>query len=135
MPDGRPLTDEEQSASAYAAEESHKNRRRKPDPVRTIIVASAVTLALGAITWAAATTASTLSAHEAKLSSHEAKWEVLDTKVNYLVDGMKDMRQNANDAHQVVVDVQDSAKALHEIVMVLQANQAKLPAAAKTKPR
>lgn len=79
--------------------ETTQNRRRKPDPVKTIVVASFVSLGLAALGWAAQTTASNMSSLRHDIDSHErddaGKWGEMNSKVNYLVDGVKELRSAA----------------------------------------
>lgn len=94
--------------------ETTQNRRRKPDPVRTIIIASCVSIGLAALGWAAQTTATTAQNTATNLFTHErdeaGKWGEMNSKVNYLVDGMKELRETAIVTTKAIADVMESQR-------------------------
>lgn len=108
----------------------HSNRRRKPDPVRSILIASVVSLALGAIAWAASTTASTLKEHQKQIDAHEkedaSKWGQNDAKIDYLVEGMREFRETTKEYRASSRDMREAARALREAAEIRTT---------KTKPR
>lgn len=77
----------------------HVNRRRKPDPVRMLFLAAAVSGVLAAAGWAASSVASGMTKLREDFTAHEkddaAKWGQMQEQVKEIASFVKEAREAA----------------------------------------